>query len=642
MSDRSINDLIREYTESSLLRISTAGSVDDGKSTLIGRLLHDTHNIHEDTLAAVKSASKSRDAGEVDFSLVTDGLKAEREQGITIDVAYRYFSTPKRKFILADTPGHEQYTRNMATGASNSNVAIILIDARKGVLTQTKRHSFICSLLGVKHFAIAINKMDLVEYSQAVFERIREDYQGFAEKLSGVVDVRFLPLSALNGDNVCKRSLNMPWYQGDTFLQYLESVYVSGDYNYVDFRFPVQYVIRKSNQRRYYAGQVLSGSVKVGDDLVVLPSGNTTRVQDISGLDGEERAFPPMSIAVAIEDDIDISRGDMLVHPDNQPHQDTSFGAMLVWMSETPMAPNKIYLIQHTTRITKARVTELKYRVDVNSLSREEAQGLALNEIGRVSLQLQQPLMWDVYSRNRQSGSFILIDAETFDTVASGMVIDRIPASSQKVSSDAQPVSEVVPETDYLSSLERAGKTGHQGLTVWFSGLSGSGKTTIAKSLEKQLYDEGYFCFSLDGDNLRGGLNRDLGFAKKDRGENLRRAAEVAKLFNQAGFVVLCAFITPFEADRQMIKRVLGDDQYLDVFVDTELEVCEQRDPKGLYQRARNGDIPEFTGISSPFEAPLKPSIVLNTTELSVEESVQRILGSIKSYLRKSKQFVRA
>jgi bifunctional enzyme CysN/CysC len=627
---QTVAEFLAQNARKDLLRFSTVGSVDDGKSTLIGRLLHDCKSIYEDQLTTLKADSARVGTGPtIDFALLTDGLKAEREQGITIDVAYRYFSTPKRNFIIADTPGHEQYTRNMATGASTANVAIILIDARHGILTQTKRHSFIASLLGIPRLLIAVNKMDLVGFAEDVFERIIGDYREFATRLS-IPDLKFIPISALQGDNVVERSARMPWYTGESVLEYLESVYIGSDRNLIDLRFPVQYVLRPNLDFRGFAGQIVSGSIKVGDEVRVLPSMKTSRVKSIVTLDGElEYAFAPMSVTLTLEDEIDISRGDLIVHPRNLPQLQSSFEAMVVWMSEEPMDPLRTYLIKQTTRTTKAHIQQLAYQVDVNTLHRSPAERLQLNEIGRVVFHTTHRLAIDPYSKNRYTGSFILVDPTSNNTVAAGMIIDRVPEAELRQGPDAgsAPRSENIRrEVGRIGREDRERLLGQRGVTVWLTGLSGSGKSSIAKEVERRLHDLGRHVYVLDGDNLRFGLNRDLSFSKADRTENIRRIAEVARLFNEAGTIVLVPVISPFRADRENARQVIGEDRFFEVFVDTPLEVCESRDAKGLYKKARAGEIAEFTGISSPYESPEKPSLVIKTAEMTLEASVDRLM----------------
>jgi bifunctional enzyme CysN/CysC len=593
---------------SALLRIATAGSVDDGKSTLIGRLLFDSKAIFEDQLSAVEQTSRSRGQEAPDLALLTDGLRAEREQGITIDVAYRYFATPKRKFIIADTPGHIQYTRNMVTGASTADVALILIDARNGVLEQSRRHAFLASLLGIPHLIICINKMDLVDYSQERFNEIRDDFSRFAMKLE-ISDLTFIPLSALTGDNVVARSHAMPWYEGTSLLHHLEEVHVASDRNLIDVRFPVQYVIRPHQSSdaalhdfRGYAGTVAGGVMRAGDEVTVLPSGFTTTISALWGPGGKklDEAFVGQAITAELADDIDASRGDLICRPHNRPYVGQDIDAMVCWLTnDTQLAPGGRYTIQHTTRSTRAVVRELDYRLDVNSLHRDEAAGeLTLNEIGRVRLRTQQPLLFDAYRRSRETGSFILIDEATNNTVAAGMI-----------TGPTQHDAKVVWHSGSVTRDERA----TQGMTVWLTGLSGSGKSTVAAELERRLVASGRPAYLLDGDNLRHGLNADLGFSAEDRAENVRRVGEVAKLLADAGVVAIVSLVSPYQVDRERVRTShgAGSVPFLEIFVDTPLEVCEARDPKGMYAKARAGEITHFTGVDDPYEAPEAPHLRL-------------------------------
>lgn len=642
-SNQAIEAMLTESSRHSLLRFSTAGSVDDGKSTLIGRLLNDSKNIYEDTLQSLQSVSeKNKQSFSEALAYLTDGLRAEREQGITIDVAYRYFSTPKRHFILADTPGHEQYTRNMATGASTANLMILLVDARLGVITQTKRHAFIGSLLGIPRFLVTVNKMDLVNYSQEVFEKIHADFIEFAAKL-GIKDVRFVPVSALQGDNIVEPSRNMPWHSGETVMQYLENVYVEGDINLIDFRFPVQCIIRPHQDYRGCGGQIVSGVIRAGEEVVVLPSMKRSRVAsiDVYSPDPAKRqlaeAFAPMSVTLTLEHDLDIARGDMIVRTHNMPRVVNQFEAMLIWMGDQIMAPEKPLIIRHTTRESKVFVDQISYKVDVNTLSRLPGGPLHLNEIGRVSLTSTKALLIDPYSRNRATGSFILVDPASNLTVGAGMIIDRLPEELLPVKHPGQEASgqksgNIHAEDGAISRREREAQTGFRAVTLWFTGLSGSGKSSIAKEIERRLFEAGRTIYRLDGDNLRFGLNRDLGFTREDRSENIRRAAEVARLFNQAGVSVISSFISPFKSDRASAREIVGANEFIEVYFSTPLEVCETRDPHGLYLKARSGEIKEFTGLTSPYEPPESPEIVLNTEKLSIEDSVRVVLAYLEKF----------
>jgi bifunctional enzyme CysN/CysC len=635
------HQFVGEDVGKDLLRFSAIGSVDDGKSTLIGRLLHDMKAIYEDQVSTLKADSARVGTGPViDFALLTDGLKAEREQGITIDVAYRHFSTPKRHFIIADTPGHEQYTRNMVTGASTANLAIILVDARHGILPQTKRHSFIASLLGIPRFLIAINKMDLVDFSEHTFDSIVAEYLDFATRL-GVSDLKFIPISALHGDNVVGRSPRMPWYRRESVLEYLETVYVGGDRNLIDFRLPIQYVLRPSMQFRGFCGQIASGIVNRGDEVMVLPSGTTSRVKSIverrQGASAEmEYAFAPMSVTLTLEDQVAISRGDMLVHPRNRPFVQSSFGAMLVWMSQEATDPGLTYLLKHTTRSVKATIQRIEYRVAIDTLRRTPAQALQLNEIGRVVIRTQQKLFIDPYRKNRFTGSFILMHPHTNHTVAAGMVIDRLPESQirEPIEAGSPRSKHIRREEQRIATAERERLLGQRALTVWFTGLPGSGKSSLAKEVEWQLHLRARHVCILDGDNLRFGLNRDLSFSKEDRSENVRRIAEVARLFNDAGTVVLVPVISPFREDRERARQTIGANRFVEIFLNTPLDVCEARDTKGLYRKARAGEIEEFTGITSPYETPEKPALTLDTSLRSIDECVEEVLAMIEPRIR--------
>ncbi|TPV96502.1 MAG: sulfate adenylyltransferase subunit CysN [Myxococcales bacterium FL481] len=630
--EQQLKEALGPEAERTVLRFSAVGSVDDGKSTLIGRLLHDTKSIADDQVEALVKDTRM-DVGEapLDFALVTDGLRAEREQGITIDVAYRYFSRDARSFIIADTPGHEQYTRNMATGASTASLAIIVIDARHGVVVQTRRHSFIASLLGIPRLLIAVNKMDLVDYSQDVFDKIRTDYIEFAQRL-GIVDLKLIPISALRGDNVVARSEAMPWYHGETVIEYLETVYVGSDRNPVDFRFPVQYVLRPDSSFRGFAGEVTSGRIRVGEEVMVLPSMRKTKIARIATFDGDlDEAYPSQAVVLVLEDEIDVSRGDMLVRPNNVPRVEDHFEAMLVWMNEAPLDVDRTYELKHTTRDVKVGIQALQYRVDVNTLSREPATRLELNEIARVALRTSSPVYFDPYKKNRLTGSFILVDTVSNDTVAAGMVIDRVPSKLLRQQDEELRTKNIYVHGGMVSRQEREAKLGQSAVTIWLTGLSASGKSTIAVALERHLFEEGRIAYRLDGDNVRAGLNGDLGFSRYDRSENIRRVAEVARLFNDAGVVVVAALISPYREDRARAREIVGDSRFLEVHVDTPLEVCKTRDPKGLYAKAEAGEIPSFTGVSDRYDRPESPALRIDGEHTSTEAAVGALMDLLRA-----------
>ncbi|HWP95055.1 MAG TPA: sulfate adenylyltransferase subunit CysN [Gammaproteobacteria bacterium] len=630
--EKDILAYLRAREHQDLLRFITCGSVDDGKSTLIGRILYDSGNVFEDHLEALKrdSARLGTTGGDLDLAFLVDGLQSEREQGITIDVAYRYFSTERRKFIIADCPGHEQYTRNMATGASTANLAVILIDARKGVLTQTRRHSFICSLLGIRHAIIAVNKMDLVGYDRATFERIRDEYLQFARSLD-LPDIRFVPLSALAGDNVVHPSANMPWYQGQTLLEILETIEIAADRNFRDLRLPVQYVNRPHLDFRGFCGTLASGVVRRGDAITVLPSRRTSRVKSILTGDTEvSEAYAPMAVTITLEDEIDVSRGDLIVHPERAPHVGNVFNAHIVWLAEAPLLTGKQYLIKLATRLVSGSVETIHHEIDVNTQEHHPAEELRLNQIAECRVVLNEAVAFDPYAVSPGTGAFILIDRLSNATVGAGMIARTVgePIADRAVN--------VVWHAHRVSKTQRANQKGQRPCVIWFTGLSGSGKSTIANALEQALFRRGYHSYLLDGDNIRHGLNKDLDFSDAGRIENIRRIGEVARLFVDAGLIVITAFISPFRSDRQLVRELVESGEFIEVFVDTPLEVCEQRDTKGLYRRARAGEIRNFTGIDSPYEPPEAPEIVLDTVKLSVDEcvaSLMRYLDS-KGFLR--------
>ncbi len=624
-----------QHERKELLRFITCGSVDDGKSTLIGRLLFDSKMIYEDQLAQLETESKvhGTTGGGFDPALVTDGLKAEREQGITIDVAYRYFSTAKRKFIIADTPGHEQYTRNMATGASTADLAIILIDARYGVLTQTKRHSFIVSLLGIRHVVVTINKMDLVGHSQERFDEICSDYRDFVSRLD-LPDLHFIPIAALHGENVVDPSANMPWYRGSTLMNFLESVYIGSDRNLEDFRMPVQIVNRPNLDFRGFCGTVASGIIRQGDQIMVLPSKRTSKVERIVTHDGDlKEAFCPQSITLILEDEVDCSRGDMIVRPGNVPKISNSFDATIVWMSSDAMVPGKTYWFKHTTQTVTGQVDSLKYRVDVNTLHRTPAPDLQLNEIGRCAVTLSQPIYFDAYRRNRGTGAFIIIDRMSNTTVGAGMISDR---DSAKQASAAWEMTDEQTETGQRSvsdvtEAERTARFGQKAATLLFTGLTGTGKSTIARAVERALFDDGRAVAVLDGEAMRRGVNVDLGYTVEDRSENLRRSAHVAKLINDNGLICIGAFVAPSQSVRERVADVIGKDRFLTVHCTASQSVCRQRDTKGHYAAAEAGKLPNFPGVSAVYEPPENPDLVLDSGELSVDECVSAVLELLKA-----------
>jgi bifunctional enzyme CysN/CysC len=614
--------------EPDLLRFATAGSVDDGKSTLIGRLLYDTKSLMEDQIQHVADVSERRGDGYLNLALLTDGLRAEREQGITIDVAYRYFATPRRRFIIADTPGHEQYTRNMVTGASTADLSVVLVDAKRGVSRQSRRHAFISSLLGVPHLVVAVNKMDLVDWDEAVFDRIVGELAAFTAKLD-VHDVTFIPVSALDGDNVVERSPNAPWYEGPPLLYHLEHVHIASDRNLVDVRFPVQYVIR-TPEYRGYAGQVASGVLRPGDEALVLPSGVTTRIEAIDTLDGPlEEAFPPMSVTLRLADELDVSRGDVICRPHNRPHRSRSVEAMVCWMVDEPLRPGRRYHLKHANRWTEAVVDEVLYRIDVDTLHRDAtASELGLNDIGRVALRTTAPLVYDEYRRNRATGSFVLVDQATNDTAGGGMLIEAEVGEHRAPAADERSPN-VVWQRPSLERAERWRALGQRGATVWLTGLSGAGKSTIARALERALVERGVAAYVLDGDNLRHGLTGDLGFSAEDRAENVRRVAHVAHLFADSGAVAIVGLVSPYRADRDAARELHERDglDFVEVWVSTPLEVCERRDEKGLYARARRGEIRGLTGVDDPYEPPERADLDVGLD--AVERAVGRIVAAL-------------
>jgi bifunctional enzyme CysN/CysC len=616
-----IHAYLESHEHKGLLRFITCGSVDDGKSTLIGRLLYESKLIFEDQLAALEADSKKvgTQGGELDFALLVDGLAAEREQGITIDVAYRFFSTDRRKFIVADTPGHEQYTRNMVTGASTADVAVILIDARKGVLTQTRRHSYIVSLLGIRHIVLAINKMDLVDYSQKTFDDIVAEYREFAQQI-GLTDIVAVPLSALRGDNILESSARTSWYQGPTLMGYLESVEIEDDLQTKPFRLAVQWVNRPNQDFRGFAGMIASGTIRRGDAVRVLPSGRQSRVTRIVGYEGDlETAVAGQSVTLTLADEVDVSRGDLLAAADAPPAVADQFQATIIWMHEEPMLRGRPYIIKLGTRTLTGSITTPKHKVNVNTLERLAAKQLELNEIGVCNLSFDRAIPFDPYADNRETGGFILIDKLSNDTVGAGLLNFAL-RRAENIHWQALDVNK----------LARSSLKGQRACVLWFTGLSGAGKSTVANLVEKRLHALGRHTYTLDGDNVRHGLNKDLGFTDADRVENIRRVAEVSRLMVDAGLIVLVSFISPFRSERRLARELMQQGEFLEVFVDTPLAEAERRDVKGLYKKARRGELKNFTGIDSPYEPPEHPEIHLRTVLQSPEEAAEQILKTLR------------
>jgi bifunctional enzyme CysN/CysC len=619
-----IEAYLKEHEHKGLLRFITCGSVDDGKSTLIGRLLYESKLIYEDQLAALEadSARVGTQGGDLDFALLVDGLAAEREQGITIDVAYRYFSTKARKFIVADTPGHEQYTRNMVTGASTADTAIILMDARKGVLSQTRRHTYICTLLGIRSLILAVNKMDLVGYSQEVYERLQRDYDELAKGL-GATAVTCIPVSALKGDNITERSSVMDWYQGPTLLEHLETVAIEDTAHQKPFRLPVQWVNRPNSEFRGFSGLIPCGTVKAGDSVTVLPAGAKSTVKEVWGPEGlQAEGVAGQSVTITLHDEVDASRGDVIVLTGQECRVASQFRSTVVWMHEQPMTPGRPYLMKVGTRTIGVSLSEPRHKVNINTFEELPAKTLELNDIGVCNLNVDVPIAFDPYKEVRETGGFILIDRITNDTVGAGMLESAL-GHSDNVHWQSMDVDK------YARSLQKAQRP----LVVWFTGISGSGKSTIANIVEKRLLGRGRHTYVLDGDNIRHGLNRDLTFSDKDRVENIRRIAEVAKLMADAGLIVLVSFISPFRSDRQMARDLMDSGEFVEVFIDTPLEEAERRDPKGLYRKARSGEIPNFTGIDSPYEVPVSPDVHIPTKNISPEQSAEMLLNQIENIL---------
>ncbi|MCF6215441.1 MAG: sulfate adenylyltransferase subunit CysN [Emcibacter sp.] len=623
-SEQITNDIegyLHDQEHKNFLRFITCGSVDDGKSTLIGRLLYDSKLIFEDQMASLENDSKKvgTQGGDIDFALLVDGLAAEREQGITIDVAYRFFATDKRKFIVADTPGHEQYTRNMATGASSADAAVILIDARKGILTQTRRHSFIVNLLGIRHAVVAVNKMDLMDYSQEVFQNIEAEYREFAENLD-FLTITFVPMSALKGDNIMTPSDKMPWHDGPAFMSVLENIDVARKKAEKPFRMPVQWVNRPNLDFRGFSGTISSGTVKPGDTVIVLPSGKVSNVKSIVTYDGNlDQASADQAVTLTLEDEIDVSRGDVIAEINQRPETTDQFQAHIIWMGEQPMLPGRPYLIKTTNKTVAGEISALKHKVNVNSLEHEAGKTLALNEVGLCNISLDEAIAFEAYRDNPAMGAFIVIDKISNATVGAGM-IDFGLRRATNVHWQAVDVDKTA----------RAEQKRQKPVVLWFTGLSASGKSTIANLVEKKLHALGKHTYLLDGDNVRHGLNRDLGFVDADRVENIRRVGEVSKLMIDAGLIVLTAFISPFRAERRMVRDMMEPHEFIEVFVDTPLEICEKRDPKGLYKKARSGEIKNFTGYDSPYEPPERADIHLHTAEMTAAEAADAVIAKIE------------
>ena len=616
-----IESYLKSHEEKSLLRFITCGSVDDGKSTLIGRMLYESQMLFDDQLSALKSDSKKigTQGNEIDFALLVDGLAAEREQGITIDVAYRFFSTDKRKYIVADTPGHEEYTRNMATGASTADVAIILIDAKQGVLTQTRRHSFIVSMVGVKKVLLAVNKLDLVDYSEQVYRQIVSDYSDFAESALDIDSITAIPISALLGDNVVERSEKTPWYTGETIIEYLENIEVRNQRKQASFRMPVQWVNRPNSNFRGFSGLIASGETKIGDKVRLHPGGKESSIASIVTWDGElQQASVGQSVTITLNDEIDVSRGDTIAVSTNPCGESDQFQSRILWMNDNPMIPGRQYIFKSNTQTTTLTLGKLKHRIDVNTLNHLPAKTLELNEIGVCNISLDKRIAFDPYDDNRTMGGFIVIDRLSNNTVGMGL-IDFALRRSENIHWQKMDVSKE----------SRAEQKSQVAKIIWFTGLSGSGKSSIANILEKKLQALGKHTITLDGDNMRHGLNRDLGFTAADRVENIRRVGEVAKLMVNSGLICITSFISPFESERKMARSLVSENEFIEVFIDTPLSVCEERDVKGLYAKARSGEIPNFTGISSPYESPEKPEIRIDTTKQSPEEAANQIIEFI-------------
>lgn len=615
-----LDDFLQQQHQQDLLRFITCGSVDDGKSTLIGRLLWESHQLFDDQLATLTSDSKKfgTQGSDIDFALLVDGLAAEREQGITIDVAYRFFATTKRKFIVADTPGHEQYTRNMITGASTAQVAVLLVDARSGLMTQTRRHAYLTSLVGISHVILAINKMDLVNFDESVFENIQTEFSQFAQDL-GFQSITAIPMSALQGDNIIQRSGKTPWYKGPTLMAYLETIHIDSNAELHPLVFPVQWVNRPNSDFRGFSGTLAAGQVNIGDEIRVTHSGQTAQVADIVTMDGSQtNARRGQAITLCLDREIDASRGDVISLAQTPLETTDQFEATLVWLHEDVGIPGRSYDLKLATQWSSASITQIRHRIDVNTQTHQSARQLSLNDIAVCQLATNRPLVFDSYANSPILGSFILVDRYSHATVGAGMITHTLRRSQN-----------IHHQSLTVTRAQRERLNGHRGKVIWFTGLSGSGKSTLANALEMTLHAQGLRTYILDGDNVRHGLNKNLGFTEADRVENIRRVAEVAKLMLDAGLIVMTSFISPYRREREMAQELIGAEDFLEIYVNTPLNVCEERDIKGLYKKARQGEIPNMTGINSPYEAPLQPSMVINTETTLLAESIDQLVQKI-------------
>lgn len=617
-----------EGEDRTILKFVTSGSVDDGKSTLIGRLLVETDTVFEDQLEAIKRTSSKSGFNGIDYSLLLDGLAAEREQGITIDVAYRYFSTPRRKFVVADCPGHEQYTRNMFTGASSADLAVILLDAERGVQVQSKRHGYIASMLRIPHLVVVVNKMDLVGYSQKAFDQIAESYRGFARKLD-IPNLCFIPVSAVAGDNVTVNSANTPWYDGPTLLEHLETVAVTRDEEWAEssMRFPVQWVCRPDSRFRGYCGEVVSGEIAPGDSVQVLPSGKHTRIKEVLTYDGSlSEAVPGQAVTLTVEDELDISRGDMLVSPSSPPQVGTRFEALICWMDDAPLQFSQRYFLKQTTREVAFEFRRVAYRLDVNSLEQQKTNSIGLNDVGLVELECASPIFYDPFTQNRETGSFIVIDLESNRTVGAGLIREKVTASDGRHPTFQSKATNLRYEPWGVTQEMRELRNGHRAVVVWLTGLPSSGKSTIANRVGEYLFEQGAQVSTLDGDKLRTGLCADLGFSEEERKESLRRVGEVARLYFEAGQIVVCSFVSPHQRDRDFVRSLIPEGRFIEVFVKCSIELCQKRDPKGHYRKALDGVIPSFTGVSAPYEVPKVPDLLLDTESCGPDECANQTI----------------